>query len=114
MTEPQSLELTPAQITTLQHLLDAGFRFVMMERITRHVVVEKDGFIALLDPSGGNLRIFGQVGYRIGDGIGMLIERGGEQAFVWKNDSVPATPELLTAHSQVKKELAEILADVHQ
>jgi len=114
MPESQSFELTPAQIKTLQRLLASGFQFVPMERITRHVVVEKDGFIALLDPAEGKLKLFGQVGYRVGDGIGMLVEQGRQHSFVWKKQSIPATPVLLSACSRVKKELAEILVDVHQ
>jgi hypothetical protein len=114
MTEPQSLELSPAQIRTLQQLLDAGFQFVTLERITRHVVVEKGGFVALLDPVEGKLRLFGQIGYRVGDGIGVLVDQRGEQAFVWKKHAVAATPELLADYSRVKDELAEILQDAKQ
>lgn len=114
MTEPQSPELTPAQIRTLQQLLDAGFQFVTMERITRHVVVEKDGFVALLDPGEGKLRLYGQIGYRVGEGIGVLVERSGTQSFVWKRETIPVTSELLAAYSRVKKELAEILHGAKQ
>jgi len=114
MPESQSFDLTPAQIKTLQRLLESGFQFVPMERITRHVVVEKNRFVALLDPGEGKLKLFGEIGYRFDDGIGVLVKRGGKQAFVCKTEAVPATPVLLSAYSRVKKELAEILADVHQ
>ena len=114
MTEPQSLELTPAQIKALEELSKAGFQFVTMERITRHLVVEKEGFIALLDPGDGKLRLFGQIGYRVRDGIGVLVEQGPKKAFVWKKNSVAATPDLLAVCSRVKKELAEILQDAKQ
>jgi hypothetical protein len=49
------------------------------------------------------------VGYRVGSGIGVLVERVGGKAFVWKDQSVPATPELLTAYEKVKNELAALL-----
>jgi hypothetical protein len=109
MSLSQSAELTPVQIRLLENLLAAGFQFVNMERITRHLLVEKSGFIALLDPAEGQLRLFGQVGYRMGDGIGMLIEQGGRPAFVWKKESVAASSELLAAYERVKIELTEIV-----
>jgi hypothetical protein len=111
MTETQSPELTAAQIRTLQNLLTAGFQFTTIERITRHLAVEKSGFIALLDPAGGKLQLFGQVGYRLGAGIGMLIEQRGTPVFMWKKEAVSATPELLAAYARVKDELAEILRE---
>jgi hypothetical protein len=49
------------------------------------------------------------VGYHLGNGIGVLIERGGGKAFVWKNEAVEATPELLATYEKVKKELDELL-----
>ncbi|HEV2232052.1 MAG TPA: hypothetical protein VGV68_01460 [Terriglobia bacterium] len=109
MAEFQSPELTQGQIKALEKLFDAGFQFTSLEHITRHLVIEKSGFIALLDPTEGKLRLFGQVGYRVGDGIGMLIEQRARPAFVWKKQSVAATPQLLTAYQRVKAELAELL-----
>ena len=62
--------------------------------------VEKAGFVALLDISGEKVRQFGSVGYHLGNGIGVLIERAGRQSFVWKNESVEATPELLATYAE--------------
>jgi hypothetical protein len=109
MAESQSLELTPQQIATLQELLDAGYQFTAIEHVTRQVAVEKNGFIALLDPADGKLKLFGQIGYRLGEGIGMLIERGGKRYFVWKKQEVEATPDLLAAYRRVRAELMEML-----
>ena len=111
MTEIQTPELAPDQIRILQNLLAAGFQFTTLDRITRHLVVEKRGFVALLDPADDKLRLFGQVGYRVGEGVAMLTEQAGRPAFVWKKEVVVATPELLAAYSRVKDELAEILGD---
>lgn len=109
MAEFQSPELTQGQIKALEKLFQAGFQFTSLEHITRHLVIEKSGFIALLDPTEGKLTLFGQVGYRVGDGIGMLIEQHARPAFVWKKQEVAATPELLAAYQRVKAELAELL-----
>ena len=111
MAEIQLPDLTQAQIKVLEKLLKAGFEFTTMEHITRHLVIEKSGFISLLDPAEGKLKLFGQVGYRVGNGIGMLIEQNARPAFVWKKQAVAATPELLSEYARVKTELAAILED---
>ena len=108
MNDSQAPELTQGQARVLQKLLQAGFQFASIEHVARHIVVEKAGFIALLDPADGQLRVFGQIGYRLGDGIGVLIEQGTRRAFVWKKESVEATPHLLAAYQRVKNELKEI------
>jgi hypothetical protein len=103
--------LTPAQLVRLESLLKAGFQFVTFEQFARYPGVEKTGFVALLDVSGEKVRQFGSVGYRLGAGIGVLIERPGGKAFVWKNESVEATPELLATYERVGQELAELLRE---
>ncbi len=109
MPEPTPLDLTPNQIAVLQRLLNAGFHFASLEHVTRHVAVDRDGFVALLEPADDKLKIFGQVGYRIGDGIGMLVEQREGKAFIWKGRTVEATPELLAAYARVKAELRALL-----
>jgi len=109
--EPSPLPLTPAQVARLESLLKAGFQFVTFEQFARYPGVEKAGFVALLDISGEMVRQFGSVGYHLGSGIGVLIERAGGGAFVWKNESVEATPELLATYATVKKEMAELLKE---
>lgn len=102
--------LTPAQVATLERFLRAGFTFVTLERYARYLGVEKDGFIALLDATSGGIKLFSQVGYRMGDGIGMLVERGEGKAFVWKDHVIAATPELLVVYDRIKSELGELLS----
>lgn len=109
MPENPPLELIPAQISILQSLLKAGFEFVQVEHVVRYLPVQKNGFVALLDPSAGRLEIFGQAGYRIGEGIGMLVEKTEGKAFVWKGQSVEATPPLLEAFERFKNELKNLL-----
>ncbi len=107
-------ELTPAQVALLERLLRAGFRLVTLERFARYPAVEKDGMISLLDTSGGKIRIFGQVGYRMGEGIGVLVERGGGKVFVWHQQSVPASPELVASYDRVRGELNELLENLEK
>jgi hypothetical protein len=110
MPENPPLELTPAQIATLQNLLKAGFEFVQLPHVVRYLPVEKNGFVALLDPSGGKLQPFGLAGRRLGDGVGVLVDKGEGKAFVWKDKSVAATALLLEAFEGFQAELKVLLA----
>ena len=103
------MELTPAQAAVLKRFLKAGFKFVTLEHVERYLAVEKEGFIALLDPADGRLNLFGQAGYRMGRGIGMLVEGREGKSFVWKSESVLATPQLVAAYEQFKAEVKALL-----
>jgi len=105
----QSRELSPRQVAVLESLLQAGFRFVTFEPYARYLAVEREGFVTLLETRGGKVELFGQVGYHVGEGIAMLVERARRQAFVWKGQSVPATPELLRAYENMKADLRRLL-----
>jgi hypothetical protein len=102
-------ELTPGQASTLRRFLAAGFKLVTFERYARYLAVEKDGFVALLDPAGGRFTLFSQIGYRIGEGIGMLVEGTAGKAFVWHGESIPASAELLAAYERIRRELSDLL-----
>jgi hypothetical protein len=101
--------LNPNQVSTLESLLQAGFRFVTFERYARYLAVEREGFVALLEINEGKVRLFGQVGYHVGDGIAMLVERAGGRVFTWKSESVPATPEMLAAYERFRQDLNRLL-----
>jgi hypothetical protein len=101
--------LNPSQVSRLERVLKAGYQFISFEQFARYPAVKKAGFVALLDLSGDGVRQFGSVGYHIGNGIGVLVEHAGGKAFVWKSESVHATPELLAEYESVKAELAELL-----
>ena len=109
MLDDQSKDLSPSQVAVLESLLLAGFRFLTFERYARYLAVEREGFVALLEPREGKVKLFGQVGYHVGEGIGMLLERAEGQAFVWKAQSVPATPGLLAAYEKTKADLRRLL-----
>ena len=109
MLDDQSRDLSPSQVAVLESLLLAGFRFLTFERYARYLAVEREGFVALLEPREGKVKLFGQVGYHVGEGIGMLLERAEGQAFVWKAQSVPATPELLAAYEKTKADRRRLL-----
>jgi hypothetical protein len=103
------VELTSAQISVLEKILNAGFRFVTVERAERYLGVEREGFVALLEPADGRIKLFGQAGYLMSAGIGMLVERREGKCFVWHDQSIRATPEMLGRYEKFKRELMEIV-----
>jgi hypothetical protein len=103
------MDLNPDQMERFAKLLQSGFRPVTLDRYERLLGIERDGFIVLLDLSEGNVRAFSQPGYRIGDGIGMLVERDGGQAFVCHEQSVPATAEMLETYRRFRSEVESAL-----
>lgn len=109
MLDAQPKELSPGQVAVLESLLKAGFRFVAFERYARYLGVEREGFVALLETGEGKVNLFGQVGYHVGEGIAMLVERAEGKAFVWKGESLAATPELLAGYARFRTELRRLL-----
>jgi hypothetical protein len=103
------LELSAPQITTLEKILNAGFRFLTVERAERYLAVERGGFVALLEPVDGQIKMFSQAGYLLSEGIGMLVDRPEGKRFVWHDHSLVATPELLRDYERFKAELKQIL-----
>jgi len=104
-------QLSPAQVAVLESLLKAGFNFVTFERYARYLGVERGGFVALLDTTGGKVQLFGQAGYQLGEGLAMLVDRAEGKAFAWKDESVSATPELLANYARFKSDLAHLLQE---
>jgi uncharacterized protein YjeT (DUF2065 family) len=109
MPDVPSPQVSPRQVAVLEGLLRAGFKFVTFERFARYPAVERDGFVALLDLAGERVRRFGVAGYHLGEGIGVLLERGSGKFFVWKDQSVAATPELLGTYTEFNQELDRLL-----
>jgi len=105
------MDLTANQVAILERFLEAGFTLRTLDHLERYLAVEKSGFVALLDPSSERLTLFGQVGYRMGKNIGMLVERGAGKCFVWKNESLPASPELLAGYEQFKSDVERLLLE---
>ena len=103
------MDLETSQVAILEKLFSAGFRFVTVERAERYLGVERQGFVALLEPADGRIKLFGQVGYLMSTGIGMLVEGRGGKCFVRHDQSLRATPEMLAGYEKFKKELKEIV-----
>lgn len=100
------MEFTSAQIRTLEKLLASGFQFATFEKYPRYLGVEREGFVALLEPAGGRLVQFGTAGYRFGGEIGVLLQRYDRYVFVCHQQEVEATGQMLQLYNQFKVDLA--------
>ena len=99
--------LDPAE--QLQQLYLAGFELQTFERFPKTIGVLRDNCIAFLVPSPEGLQILGNVGWRMGESLGPLVERGGQKVFVHKQETLEATPERIATLEKFKKDLKEIL-----
>lgn len=77
----------------LQKLYLAGFELQTFDRYPRAIGVLRDNCIALLESTPTGLRMIGTPGWRMGEVLGVLVERDGHQLFQAKSETVEATPE---------------------
>lgn len=102
--------ITQAHLPRLQVLAAEGYELVSLPRFPGFVGAKKYDCAALLEPlEGGGLRQFSAAGYVIEGNISVLVEKGGEQWFVWKEHKVRATPELLDSIQRLEEELKQLL-----
>ena len=94
----------------LQRLYLAGFDLQTFDRFPKCVGVVRDGCIALLVPTPQGLRMLGTPGWRMGEAIGVLVERGGRRVFQAKQEIVDATADRLETLRRFRAELEELLA----
>src|SRR5215813_3747700 len=93
----------------LQRIYMAGFELQTFDRYPKCIGVIRDNCIALLVPAGDGLQILGTPGWRMGEAIGVLTEKGGRQVFQSKNELVDATPERLEALRKFRTDLDKFL-----
>jgi len=94
----------------LQRIYLAGFELQTFERIPRAVGVVRDQVIALLEATPGGLKMIGTPGWRLGEIMGVLVEKDGRQIFQSKAETLEATPERLETLRRFKADLEELLA----
>lgn len=93
----------------LQRLYLAGFELETFERFPKAIGVLRNGCLALLVPGPDGLQILGNVGLRMGESLGPLVERNGRKVFVHKEQTIEASPELIATLEQFKFDLRNIL-----
>ncbi len=94
----------------LQRIHQAGFELETFERFPKTVGATRDGCIALLEATPDGLRMIGAPGWRMGEVLGVLVEKGGRQVFQAKSEVVEATPERLEALGRVREDLQTLLS----
>ena len=100
----------PDSAEQLQQLYAAGFDLQTFDRFPKAIGVLRDGCIAFLVPGPDGLQILGNVGLRMGESLGPLVERGDRKVFVHKQEMIEATPERIATLEQFKKDLKALLA----
>lgn len=100
----------PDSAQQLQRLYLAGFEIETFDRFPKCVGVVRNGCIALLVPGINGMQVLGTPGWRMGEAIGVLVEKGGRQVFQAKQEVVEATAERLEELRRFRSDLQEILA----
>ncbi len=93
----------------LQRIYLAGFELQTFERYPQAVGVIRDGCIALLRSTPRGLEMIGAPGWRMGEVLGVLIEKDGREVFQAKSEIVEAIPERLEALRRFKTDLQQLL-----
>jgi len=102
----------PEASEQLQRLYVEGFELQTFERYPNSVGVLRDGCIALLRATPSGLEMIGTPGWRMGEVLGVLVERDGRQVFQAKAETVEATPERLAALRHFQADLKHLLVDL--
>lgn len=79
----------------LQKIYVAGFELQTFDLFPRAIGVVRDDCIALLEATPEGLRMIGTPGWRLGEAIGVLVEKDGQQVFQAKDQIEEATAERL-------------------
>jgi hypothetical protein len=93
----------------LQRLYVAGFELQTFDRFPKAIGVLRDNCLAFLVPGSDGLQILGNVGWRMGESLGPLVEREGRKVFVHKQETLEATPERIATLEQFRSDLKSIL-----
>lgn len=93
----------------LQRLYLAGFDLQTFERFPKAIGVLRDNCLAFLVPGPDGLQILGNVGWRMGESLGPLVEREGRKVFVHKQEVIEATPERIAILERFRSDVKSIL-----
>jgi hypothetical protein len=100
----------PDPAKQLEAIYFAGFEIETFERFPNSLGLRKGSCIALVQASPDGLKIIGQTGWRMGEVLGVLVERDGKQVFQAKSELVEATPERLRELEDFRRELEDLLS----
>jgi hypothetical protein len=89
----------------LQKIYVAGFELQTFDLFPRAIGVVRDNCIALLEATPEGLRMIGTPGWRLGEAIGVLVEKDGQQVFQAKDQIEEATAERLEVLRKFRADL---------
>jgi hypothetical protein len=93
----------------LQACYVAGFEIQTFDRYPNTVGLVKGNCVALVRPAEDGLKLIGQPGWRMGEVMGVLVERAGQPVFQAKSETVEATAERLKELESFRRELEELM-----
>lgn len=93
----------------LQKIYMAGFELQTFDRYPRAIGVTRDDCIALLEATPAGLKMIGTPGWRLGEAIGVLVEKDGRQVFQAKEQVLEATAERVDALRRFRADLGRFL-----
>src|SRR5580700_3493199 len=99
----------PDPAEQLQRIYLAGFELQTFDRYPTAIGVIRDGCIALLRSTPVGLQLIGAPGWRMGEVLGVLVEKDGRQVFQAKSEVLEATPERLEALRRFTSDLEQLL-----
>src|SRR6516165_9915805 len=99
----------PDPAEQLQRLYLEGFELQTFERYPNSVGVLRGGCIALLRATPNGLEPLGVPGWRMGEVMGVLVEKDGRQVFQAKSEVVEATTERLNLLQKFREDLEQLL-----
>ena len=102
----------PDPAEQLQKIYVAGFELQTFDRYPRAIGVIRDECIALLEATPQGLRMIGTPGWRMGEVLGVLVEKDGRQVFQAKDEVLEATAERLETLRMFRSDLNELLLPV--
>src|SRR5664279_5533655 len=102
----------PDPAEQLQRLYLDGFELQTFDRYPNSIGVLRDGCIALLRATPTGLELIGTPGWRMGELMGVLVQRDGRQFFQAKSETVEATPDRLKALQRFRDDLGQLLKPV--
>jgi hypothetical protein len=94
----------------LARIYQAGFEITQLDLYPGTAAVVRDEVIALLRPTPAGLEMVGTPGWKIGESIGVLVEKSGSKFFQSKSHLVEMTLERSKLLEAFRKDLADLLA----
>lgn len=93
----------------LQRLAAARVQILRMESLSRHFVLERDGFVILVERREGGFGNAGSAGLTTEHGFAALVQRNDEFRFVTRGFDQLATPEQIAALRLFEKDVHDVL-----